>query len=144
MRLPEFRRPTPLAFHRQRAALLRRAALASGLLLASTLPSAFAAAQTTPQAADPPPLYMKMTDDDVLLADMTLQRTLETTLSNSTISWRNTVSGNSGSVTPRRTYKTKGGFYCRQYVEVILVGSKTELYRDTACRDANGVWKPVE
>lgn len=94
--------------------------------------------------APPEPLYMQLRDDDIRLADLTVQRALETALSGATRSWRSAVTGNSGMVTPKRTYRTKSGTFCRTYTEVVVIGNKSELYGDTACRDRNGIWNPIE
>jgi surface antigen len=94
-------------------------------------------------ATDGPPLYERMTEDDVSMADATLQYTLEHALSRSTREWSNPGSGHSGSVTPTRTYKASNGLYCRSFVETLTVGRRTERYRDDACRDVDGKWKPV-
>jgi surface antigen len=90
------------------------------------------------------PLYVRLTDGDIELADHTLQRALETATRKKTLSWRNTASGNAGTITPTRTYKTKGGHFCRVYREVVVVGSESELYVDTACRDRASLWIPIE
>jgi hypothetical protein len=99
----------------------------------------------TPTAAvkEPEPLYARMTEADVELADQTLQRTLEETQSGLALRWGNNSSGNSGSVTPIRTYRTATGTYCREYVEIIRIGRDSESYTGVACRGADGVWLPV-
>ena len=87
--------------------------------------------------------YAEMTEADVELADQTLQRTLEETQSGVVRRWGNDSSGNSGSVTPIRTYRTANGTYCREYTEVIRIGRDSESYTGVACRGADGVWLPV-
>lgn len=87
------------------------------------------------------PLAPQLTADDRSLAEATKQRALETALSNTSVTWRNTRTGHSGSVTPKQSYRLRGGTYCRTYHETISVGSRTELFESTACRVGEGVWK---
>lgn len=84
-----------------------------------------------------------MSDDDITLADQTVQRALEDEPSGTALEWRNGSSGNSGSVTPVRTYRTREGTYCRAYREVMRVGSDSETYETIACRLASGDWQPI-
>jgi len=97
---------------------------------------------TETDAADEP-LYMRMTDADVELADATVQRALETQLSGISLDWRNPASGHSGTVTPQRTYRTANGVYCRSYREELTVGQRTANYSDRACRNGDGLWIPL-
>ena len=94
--------------------------------------------------SDTRPLYMSMTRDDVSIANQTIQNALENALSGTKLTWKSPVSGHSGSVTPINTFKSKSGFYCREYDETLTINERTERYRDTACRDSNGLWRPVE
>jgi len=90
-----------------------------------------------------PPLYQRMSDGDVELADATVQHALDETPSRQPSRWRNPVSGNEGMVTPLRSFKTEDGIYCRRYSELIRVESRQERYEDTACRARDGVWYPL-
>lgn len=90
-----------------------------------------------------PPLYLEMTDDDIRLADATVQDTLEHVASASSREWRNVRSGHSGSVTPTSTYVSQAGLYCREFTETLTIGERRERYRQEACRDVDGQWKPV-
>jgi len=89
------------------------------------------------------PLYMRMTDEDVRLADSVVQRALESQRSGSTLYWRNPSTGHYGAITPERTYRTKGGTYCRAYREQLAVGENSATYTDRACRDSDGFWVPI-
>ena len=91
----------------------------------------------------PEPLYRSMTDSDVVLANAALDRALERNLSGSRASWRNRGNGNHGSITPLRTYRANNGGYCRDYREELVVGNDSERYTATACRDARGLWQPI-
>ena len=113
------------------------------LAMGISLIAACGTTQTNQAAIMPEPLYSKMTDQDVAHADHTVQKALEAAMSNTTIRWRNPATGNAGSVTPQRTYQAKGGFYCRVYAETLTIINRTESYVNTACRDADRLWKPI-
>jgi len=55
--------------------------------------------------------------------------------------WRNPDSGNSGTVTPTRTYQESSGGYCREYQQEIMVGGEPHKSYGTACRQPDGSWK---
>lgn len=95
------------------------------------------------QMSNAEPLYTKMTGNDVLIANQTVQNALENVRSGMQLSWKSSVSGHSGSVTPVSTFRSKSGFYCREYDETLTIDDQTERYRDTACRDSGGLWRPV-
>jgi surface antigen len=71
-------------------------------------------------------------------------RALESQPSNVSTTWRNPDSGNSGVVTPTRTYQRGDGLYCREFTQVITVGGKKEQAFGTACRQPDGTWKVTE
>ncbi len=89
------------------------------------------------------PLYTSLTDEDVRLADNSLQHSLNTLPSNQQGRWHNAISSNSGSITPLRTYKSKTGYYCRDYKEQIRISKRQATYSETACRSSNGNWYPI-
>ena len=128
-----------------RRAPYRGAALSRLLpaLLATTLLTGCVDTLRDALPGDPPPLQQAMSEDDVRLADATVQQALETALSGDTRRWRNATSGHAGSVTPQRTWRNGDGVYCRDFVETLSVGERTARYRDTHCRDAGGIWRPV-
>ena len=79
-------------------------------------------------------------------ADMTYlrqsqQKALETIPSGSSSNWSNPDSGNSGQITPQRTYQNAGGSYCREFQQTVTVGGNTESAYGTACRQPDGTWK---
>ena len=84
-----------------------------------------------------------MTDKDVAHANAALQYSLESLSSSERQSWRNRRSGNSGEITPLRTYKSVAGYYCREYQELIRIGTQQQVYFDTACRSEDGTWYPI-
>jgi surface antigen len=55
--------------------------------------------------------------------------------------WNNPESGNSGSVTPTKTYQLANGQYCREYAQTITIGGEPQQTYGTACRQADGTWK---
>lgn len=80
---------------------------------------------------------------DRRIASQNSQNSLETAPSGTTTTWRNPDSGNSGTVTPTRTYQDSSGQYCREYQQTITVGGKQEQSYGTACRQSDGSWKIV-
>jgi surface antigen len=71
------------------------------------------------------------------------QKAFETTPSGQSVAWRNPDSGNSGTVTPIRTYQASGGQYCREYQQTITVGGEKQQAYGTTCRQPDGSWKIV-
>ena len=68
------------------------------------------------------------------------QNTLETAPSGVSSSWVNPDSGNSGSLTPTKTYATATGQPCREYVSTVTIDGQTEEVYGTACREPDGTW----
>lgn len=69
------------------------------------------------------------------------QRSLEKNPVGVSTSWSNPDSGNSGTVTPTRTYQAASGQYCREYTQTVQVGGQSEEAYGTACRQPDGTWK---
>ncbi|MGI9509658.1 MAG: hypothetical protein ACR2QJ_09970 [Geminicoccaceae bacterium] len=82
--------------------------------------------------ADP---YKALTEVDVSLAAMLLQRTLDHAPDGTTRRWTNDESGHSGAITPVRSYIAATGQYCRDYHEVLLVDGQSKDFHYSACRD---------
>jgi len=74
------------------------------------------------------------------LAYQNAQRTFESARTGQTSTWRNPDSGNSGTITPTRTYQSDGQ-YCREYQQQITVGGQVRDSYGTACRQPDGSWK---
>ena len=89
------------------------------------------------------PLYSQMTDKDVQIADSALQYALESIPSTEKHEWINSRSGNSGTITPLRSYKSVAGYYCRDYQELLRINPRQAVYFDTACRGKNSNWHPI-
>jgi surface antigen len=73
----------------------------------------------------------------------TSQRALETQPVGQTATWTNPDSGNSGTITPTRTF-VQNNQNCREYQQTISVGGKTERAFGTACRQPDGSWKIIQ
>jgi surface antigen len=56
-------------------------------------------------------------------------------------SWHNPDSGNSGSITPTKTYQASSGQYCREYRQDVVIGGEKQQAYGTACRQPDGSWK---
>lgn len=78
---------------------------------------------------------------DMSYYKQTTQSTLETAPDGQASTWTNPNSGNSGNITPTRTFQNAGGGYCREFTQTITVGGKQEQAVGTACRDAQGTWQ---
>jgi surface antigen len=75
---------------------------------------------------------------DRMAMDRTTQRALA---QDRQVAWRNPDTGNSGAVTPLRSYRTQEGRACRDYERTIVVDGHAEPGYATACRNADGVWQ---
>ena len=82
-------------------------------------------------------------DQDRRTAAATTQQALNDKPSGTTTAWRNPDSGNSGSVTPVRTYQTATGQYCREFEQTVTIGGKPQKSYGTACRQPDGSWQIV-
>lgn len=70
------------------------------------------------------------------------QRALESSQTGQTSKWVNPDTGNSGTITPTKTYQANGQ-NCREYQQTIIVGGKTEQAHGTACRQPDGSWQVI-
>jgi surface antigen len=78
---------------------------------------------------------------DKEIAAQTAARAFESNRTGQASSWKNPDSGNSGSITPTKTYQGAGGQYCREYQQTITVGGEKHQAYGTACRQPDGSWK---
>ena len=85
----------------------------------------------------------RMDAADQQKANEAASRALESVPSGQSVAWRNPDSGNSGAVTPVRTYQTSTGQYCREYTQTINIGGEKHQSYGTACRQPDGSWKIV-
>ena len=77
---------------------------------------------------------------DKQMMGQTTYSTLEKSPSGATSRWANPDTGNSGTVTPTRTYRSGTG-YCREFQTSVTVNGKVQNAYGTACRQADGSWK---
>ncbi|MBN67488.1 MAG: hypothetical protein CMM94_08000 [Rickettsiales bacterium] len=80
---------------------------------------------------------------DMLYAQQTNQRALETAQPGQSLPWSNPETGNRGTVTPSNYYQTASGQYCREFSQTIYVDGRSEKGYGTACRQADGSWQIV-
>ena len=83
----------------------------------------------------------KMDDRDKEKARRAAQEAFERNRTGQASVWSNPDSGNSGSVTPTRTYQLANGQYCREYTQAIQIGGEAHETHGTACRQADGTWQ---
>ncbi len=90
-------------------------------------------------------LYLGLDENDVGLARDTVQKALETMRSDRSLAWSSAASGVMGKVTPLATFKTSTGYFCRRYREAVIGGVNGAVSSiRVACRDDDGVWRPVD
>jgi surface antigen len=78
---------------------------------------------------------------DKRLATQAAQQAFERNQAGQPSVWQNPDSGNSGSITPTRTYQLANGQYCREYRQTIVIGGQQEQSYGTACRQPDGTWQ---
>ena len=61
-----------------------------------------------------------------------------------TSSWSNPDSGNSGTVTPKRTYQTAENNACREFESSVVIDGQEETAIGQACRQPDGSWRIVQ
>lgn len=77
-------------------------------------------------------------------ADRATHAALESKPSGTTTSWHNPDSGNSGKVTPVRTYQAQSGNYCREFEHEVTISGETQTAFGKACRQPDGNWQIVQ
>ena len=77
---------------------------------------------------------------DKRLAAAAAQQAFENNRAGQPSVWQNPDTGNSGSMTPTRTYQIANGQYCREYHQTIVVGGEQHQAYGTACRQPDGTW----
>ena len=80
---------------------------------------------------------------DRAYAERTAQDSLEYAQIGQAKAWRNPDSGNSGTFTPTRTYRTQDGANCRDFETTIYVDGEQETGTGRACRQSDGTWQIV-
>ncbi len=98
----------------------------------------------TPTRISGDPAYNGLTPRAEVLARNTVQEALETARSRTSLSWSYVEDGSRGEITPLRTYRSTTGYYCREYMEIVYTSPDGNARRQrTACRDDDGLWKPI-
>ena len=82
----------------------------------------------------------RLDDRDKQMAAQAAQQAFESNRTGQASVWNNPDSGNSGSITPTRTFE-QNGQYCRQYKQTIQVGGEPQTAYGTACRQPDGTWQ---
>jgi surface antigen len=89
----------------------------------------------------------KSLDDlDRMKMQQTTQNALEHKPIGSTSTWSNPDSGNSGTVTPTKTYyeTSSSSEPCREYSSTVTIDGQLETITGTACRRPDGTWRTVD
>jgi surface antigen len=83
----------------------------------------------------------RLDNRDKQMAAQAAQNAFEANQAGQPSVWNNPDSGNSGSITPTKTYQLATGQYCRQYHQTITIGGEPQTSYGTACRQADGTWQ---
>jgi len=83
----------------------------------------------------------KMDNSDKQKATQAAQQAFEQNQAGQPSVWNNPQTGNSGSITPTKTYQLANGQYCRQYQQTITIGGEPQQSYGTACRQPDGTWQ---
>jgi surface antigen len=83
----------------------------------------------------------KLDDRDKRMAAEAATQAFEQNRTGQASAWQNPDSGNSGTITPTKTYQLANGQYCREYNQTITVGGEKHQAYGTACRQPDGTWK---
>ena len=86
-------------------------------------------------------LGQQLDERDRLMMGQSFQSALERAPDNSSSSWRNPNTGNSGYTTPTRTVVASNGTPCREFTQTVMIGGKSQQAYGTACRMADGSWQ---
>jgi len=71
------------------------------------------------------------------------QKAFEANKTGEGTNWNSVSTGNRGTVTPTRTYKSADGADCREFQQTATVAGETDIAYGTACRDPDGSWRIV-
>ena len=87
-------------------------------------------------------LYERMTDFVTEKATENLLIALETKEDGSKHTWN--AARYSGYIIPILTFINEQGYFCRDYLEVLIRDSEYNIYENKACRDHDGAWIWIE
>ena len=82
----------------------------------------------------------KASRDTEAIIRETLQQTLETKVSGTTVSWSDGLNDISGTIVPIRTFKNDENKFCREFKLRISRHSDTRASNGIACRERDGSW----
>ena len=82
--------------------------------------------------------YNDMGQKELEISTLNLLQALETIPDGETLSWQEGIY--KGYVVPVSTVINEQGYFCRDYLEVLIRLSKYEMYENKACRDHDGEW----
>jgi surface antigen len=91
-------------------------------------------------SAGDPALYERLGKSDVGVASRLMQSALESAPDGASRRWANQQTGNSGEITPLRTYVSERGYFCRDYREELVIAGDSGRFYHTACRDEEARW----
>ena len=80
---------------------------------------------------------------DRVMMERTSQASLEHTRTGATSTWSNPDTGNSGSITPNRTYQRQDGTHCREFSQTVVIDGQLQDATGTACRQPDGSWQLI-
>lgn len=83
----------------------------------------------------------RLDNRDKQMAAEAAARAFENNPAGRAAAWKNPDSGNSGSITPTKTYQASSGQYCREYRQEVVIGGEKQQAYGTACRQPDGSWK---
>jgi surface antigen len=83
----------------------------------------------------------RLDNKDKQMAAQAAANAFESNRTGQAAAWKNPDSGNSGTITPTKTYQAASGQYCREYRQEIIVGGEKQQAYGTACRQPDGSWQ---
>lgn len=83
----------------------------------------------------------QLDERDRLMMGQSFQTALERAPDNSSSSWNNPNTGNSGQTRPTRTVMASNGTPCREFTQTVMIGGQSQQAYGTACRMSDGSWK---
>ena len=116
-------------------------ALCCAVLAATSLPNWCRTAVAQDAPTNPELAALPLPEQAIFKA--TLQDGLEHVPSGQSLKIGPTEEGYSVRVTPRRTFRTGAGVFCREYGILLTYQGKRSTFADIACRSKAGVWQPA-
>lgn len=80
---------------------------------------------------------------DKRYVENTSQGALEKNELGVTSRWTNQETGNSGTITPTKSFQLKTGDFCREFTQTVVIGGERQEAYSTACRKSNGYWSII-